>query len=132
MIKQIMVGSKRYEVQQKNVVLLDGEQVGARFDGETSTIIIAGTLGIGAKPHALMHEIVHSILFDGGYAAENDNEKLVNDIAQQIILLIRQNPHLVKYIQSTGTVDQSRVDTPSIGDLNDDQIRMMVEGDEDD
>ena len=127
MIKQVMIGSKRYDIRQNKVVLLDGEQVGAKFEGETSTIVIADTLGIGAKPHALMHEIVHSVLFDGGYIAENDNEKLVNDLAQQIILLIRQNPHLVRYLQDTANVDQTVVTVPM-----DEQIPMMDGGDEDD
>lgn len=127
MIKQVMVGSKRYDIRQDSIVLLGGEQVGAKFDGETSTIVIAETLSNGAKPHALMHEIVHSILFDGGYDTENDNEKLVNDIAQQIILLIRQNPHLVKYVQDTGQVNQTIiVEQPAI----DAQFPMI--GDEDD
>lgn len=127
MIKQVMVGSKRYDIRQDSIVLLGGEQVGAKFNGETSTIVIAETLSNGAKPHALMHEIVHSILFDGGYDTENDNEKLVNDIAQQIILLIRQNPHLIKYVQDTGQVNQTIiVEQPAI----DAQFPMI--GDEDD
>lgn len=127
MIKQVMVGSKRYDIRQDSIVLLGGEQVGAKFDGETSTIVIAETLSNGAKPHALMHEIVHSILFDGGYDTENDNEKLVNDIAQQIILLIRQNPHLVKYVQDTGQVNQTIiVEQPAI------DTQFPIIGDEDD
>lgn len=113
MVKQVMVGSKRYDVQQHQLVLLDGEQVGAKFDGVTSTIVVAETLAEGAKPHALIHEVVHSILFDGGYMEENDNEKLVNDLAQQFILLIRQNPHLIRYIQDTGMVDQATIDSQS-------------------
>lgn len=128
MVKQVMVGSKRYDVCQKPVVLLDGEQVGAKFDGETSAIIVAETLAEGTKPHALIHEVVHSILFDGGYVEENDNEKLVNDLAQQIILLIRQNPHLIRYIQDTGTVDQTTIDSQSELD-----VRLpLIGGDEDD
>lgn len=128
MVKQVMVGSKRYDVQQKSIVLLDGEQVGAKFDGETSTIIVAETLAEGAKPHALIHEVVHSILFDGGYMEENDNEKLVNDLAQQLILLIRQNPHLIRYIQYTGTVDQTTIDPQSELDTT----LPLIGGDEDD
>ena len=128
MIKQIMVGSKCYDIHEDKIVLLDGEQVGARFDGQTSTIVVAETLGVGTKPHALMHEIVHTILFDEGYTKENDNEKLVNDLAQQFILLVRQNPHLVKYLQQTATVDQSIVEVSPF--FNRDQIQMT--GDEDD
>lgn len=128
MVKQVMVGSKRYDVQQHQLVLLDGEQVGAKFDGETSTIIVAETLAEGAKPHALIHEVVHSILFDGGYMEENDNEKLVNDLAQQFILLIRQNPHLIRYIQDTGIVDQATIDSQF--ELN--TTLPLIGGDEDD
>ena len=128
MIKQVMVGSKRYDIREDKVVLLGGEQVGAKFEGDTSTIVIAATLGTGAKPHALVHEIVHSILFDGGYTAENDNEKLVNDLAQQLILLIRQNPHLVKYLQQTGTVDQTITEVLPYFD----QEKIQMVGDEDD
>lgn len=128
MVKQVMVGSKRYDVHQKSIVLLDGEQVGAKFDGATSTIIVAETLAEGAKPHALIHEVVHSILFDGGYVEENDNEKLVNDLAQQLILLIRQNPHLIRYIQDTGTVDQATIDSQSELDAT----LPLIGGDEDD
>lgn len=129
MIHQVMVGDKCYNVRQESVVLIDGEQVGAKFDGETSTIIIAKTLGYGAKPHAVMHEIVHSILFDSGYTTENDNEKLVNDLAQHIVLLIRQNPHLVRYIQSTAKMNQSIDDFDS--EL-DEQVTMIGVDDCDD
>ena len=128
MVKQVMVGSKRYDVHQESIVLLDGEQVGAKFDGVTSTIIVAETLAEGAKPHALIHEVVHSILFDGGYMEENDNEKLVNDLAQQFILLIRQNPRLIRYIQDTGTVDQATIDSQSELDAT----LPLIGGDEDD
>ena len=128
MIKQVMVGSKRYDIREDKVVLLDGEQVGAKFEGDTSTIVVASTLGTGAKPQALVHEIIHSILFDGGYATENDNEKLVNDLAQQFILLVRQNPHLIRYIQQTAEVDQSISEI----DPNFEQDQISMVGDEDD
>lgn len=127
MIKQVMIGSKRYDVHQKSIVV-DGEQVGAKFDGVTSTIIVAPTLAEGAKPHALIYEVICSILFEEGYMYEMGNEKLVNDLAQQIILLIRQNPHLIRYIQDTGTVDQATVDSQSELDAT----LPMMDGDEDD
>lgn len=136
MIKQVLVGSKRYDIQQKSIVILDGEQVGASFDGPTSVITIAETLGDGAKPHALLHEIVHSILFDGGYYEENEKEKLVNDLAQQIILLIRQNPHLVRYIQKTAEINQAVSESQgmSVGSklFQGNSVPLMSDGDDED
>ena len=105
MLKEVMIGSRVYEIQTAPGVFLNGQQVAAMVDYESGNIVVDSHLNKKFQPHALVHEITHGILAAGQWDKENDNERLVDYIAEHIVLLIRQNPHLVKYIQDTAKID---------------------------
>lgn len=107
MLKEVLVGSRVYTIQTAPGVFMNGQQVQAMVDYEVGNIVVDSTLNEKFQPHALVHEITHGILAAGCWNDENDNEKLVDYIAEHIVLLIRQNPHLVKYIQRSGEIDMS-------------------------
>ena len=44
-----------------------------------------------AKQHTLAHEIVHVILFQGGYNELNDNELFVSMMADSILQIVKDN-----------------------------------------
>lgn len=105
MVNEVLIGSRGYTVDVVPGVIFNGQQVQAMIDHETSSIMIDERLGDKTKPHALMHEIVHGILCSGGWHKADDNEQLVDYVAEHIVLLIRQNPQLIDYIQRSGVLD---------------------------
>ena len=100
-----MIGSRVYTVSVSPGVIFNGSQVQAMVDHETAHIAIDEKLGEKFQPHALVHEVTHAILASGGWYKEDDKEQLVDYIAEHIVLFIRQNPHVVEYIQRTGKLD---------------------------
>ena len=111
MLKEVIVGSRVFKIEMAPGVFMNGQQVQAMVDYESGNIIDDKTLYEKFHPHVLVHEITHGILASGLWEKENDNEQFVDYLAEHIVLLIRQNPHLVKYIQETGEIDMTSMES---------------------
>lgn len=66
------------------------------YDDKTSTISVLDGCSKSATQDTIVHEIIHAIL----QAYELDSEKIVRVLTPGILSIIRENPDLVKYLQS--------------------------------
>ena len=68
------------------------------FEQKTATISIDSELTLQPMQDTLLHEIIHAVL----QAYEKDTEVLVRILTPALLALLKDNPHLVKFLTRTG------------------------------
>jgi hypothetical protein len=48
-----------------------------------------------ARVH-IIHEVIHAMLHDSGFAAEDHEERIINALSHGLVQLVRDNPELIK------------------------------------
>lgn len=66
-------------------------------------LVIDSRMPEEVQAQTLLHELVHVWLRSHNLKDSNDNEVLVNVIANSMFDTMRQNPHLVAWIMGAGT-----------------------------
>ena len=91
----IRIGSIEYEVEDKEMLVLGGQQCYGMIDFEQSKIFLDTTLTSRQRIETtLLHEIVHGLLYHRSLKEESQNEVLVDEIAVALHQLIKDNPIL--------------------------------------
>ena len=91
----IRIGSIEYEVEDKEMLVLGGQQCYGMIDFEQSKIFLDTTLTSRQRlEQTFLHEIVHSLLYHRSLKEEAQNEVLVDEIAVALHQLIKDNPIL--------------------------------------
>lgn len=95
----VRIGSFDYEICED--IGLNGEGCSGHINHNTLKIRLAPFLGGQSRAFILMHEIVHAIVFGhGAYGGDLDEEKMANIMASGFLGLIRDNPELIKELES--------------------------------
>jgi Zn-dependent peptidase ImmA (M78 family) len=68
------------------------------FEQKNATIFIDSELTLQPMQDTLLHEIMHAIL----QAYEKDTEVLVRILTPALLGLLKDNPHLIKFLTQTG------------------------------
>lgn len=96
----VYVGPVDYEIKQPKQFDLLGETL-----AEQATIKLRRKQSESTKRVTLLHEILHAIFWESGYRQIEDmsakrEERIIQALAPWLVSVIRDNPDLVKYIQS--------------------------------
>ena len=91
----IRIGSIEYEVEDKEMLVLGGQQCYGMIDFEASKIYLDTSLTSKQRVETtLLHEVVHGLLYHRSLKEEAQNEVLVDEIAVALHQLIKDNPVL--------------------------------------
>lgn len=71
---------------------------------EQATIWLREDMPDAVKRQTLMHEIVHGMLNEIGHDVERDDEGLVNGLASQLVMLLRDNPDFALYFANASKI----------------------------
>lgn len=97
----IKIGAIKYSVKDVNEIEINNEQCGGSCDYNEAIIEISSVVGNGAKAKFLIHEVLHGLLHSRGLHEINDNEDIVDELAEGLILLIQDNPTLVDFVKTS-------------------------------
>jgi len=104
--KKIKVLSRDYTVRSMTDHEASDSQAFGKCDRDNALILIAPSLSGQIKPTALLHELIHAIIFEMGiYKAFDEGDKVVTEedittiMANGLAAVIRDNPGLMPDIQ---------------------------------
>lgn len=97
-VDNIQIGVLSYDIVQGKALRDVSEewQLGEINYGEAK-IHLDDDLTPQVRKQTLMHEIVHGMLNEIGHEEARDDEGLVNGLANQLIMLLQNNPDFVEY-----------------------------------
>lgn len=87
---------------------MDKRQAAGQFSGYAQTIDLRTDMGDANLRDALLHEVLHGVLYAHGLArvleldADGHEEKLVSALTPVILGVLRDNPALVKFLTAPG------------------------------
>jgi len=102
--QEIHVGSIIYKIEEKENLTYDDHQSNERVYGLTcydkQTIYIEKNLEDDVKKVVLLHEILHTLLFNGGEDDINTKiHRIIDLIAHQLMEFFIKNPDFYKHLQ---------------------------------
>lgn len=104
MIDKVKIDQVTYAVSETaGPILVDSRVCRGAITYGTNKIELLATEGESQKQVTLMHEIVHGIVYERNlekYIKGDENEDFTDEMARAIMQLIRDNPELVKQLNS--------------------------------
>lgn len=99
-IDKVLIDTVIYKIEQTNEpITINNEICLGDVCYDTATIRLNSKYQ-NRELQTLMHEVVHALIYERGLSDElRSNETLVNEMANGIINLIRNNPDLIEYIK---------------------------------
>lgn len=95
----VMIDTTRYDIETTDEnIIVGGRECSGDISYWEGRIRVAASMGNTVKQQTLMHEIVHGIMHRRGLDDYRTDEKLVDQLANGFINLIRANPELVRCI----------------------------------
>ena len=95
MIKEIKIGSRVYQINEKSD--FKNPNLWGEILYREREIYIKPELCDDEKAITLMHEVLHGALFYIGSKLQK-NEEIISGMANVMVMIIRENPELIKYI----------------------------------
>ncbi len=91
---KVKIGYKEYEIVKKDEVIDLPNECYGKIEFDEEKIYIAEKFNRNQQKATFLHEVLHGILKKLDMHELNDNEVTVNQIAQELYMLIIDNPHI--------------------------------------
>jgi hypothetical protein len=76
-----------------------GSSVFGTYDERTGTVVLDTTVPLRVQQESLVHELLHAVVKQTGLQWEEDKEEaVVRTLSPFILMLIRNNPGLIKWL----------------------------------
>lgn len=93
----LKIGPLKWDVKVDETFALEAADLLGLTHHPTTTIYVSSTAGEERRREVLLHEILHACI-ESHSVSHEDEEMLVTEVAPVLLDVLRQNPHLVKYL----------------------------------